>query len=60
MTKYDLAPIVVTACILVVMVAFIMLGWTWGTNRMHDEAVKAGKAEYYLDQDNFKQWRWKP
>ena len=25
----------------------------------HDEAVKAGKAEYYLDENNNKQWRWK-
>ncbi len=24
-----------------------------------DEAVKAGKAEYYLDENNEKQWRWK-
>jgi hypothetical protein len=24
------------------------------------EAVKAGKAEYYLDNDNNRQWRWKP
>ena len=23
------------------------------------EAVKAGKAEYYLDENNNKQWRWK-
>lgn len=24
-----------------------------------ERAVKAGKAEYYLDADNNKQWRWK-
>ena len=23
------------------------------------EAVKAGKAEYYLDETNERQWRWK-
>ena len=27
--------------------------------RWHDEAVKAGKAEYYIDEKNQKQWRWK-
>ncbi len=25
-----------------------------------EAAVKAGKAEYYLDADNNRQWRWKP
>lgn len=25
-----------------------------------DEAVKQGHAEYYLDKDNNKQWRWLP
>ena len=29
------------------------------TRTIHDEAVKAGHAEYYLDKDNEKQWRWK-
>ena len=24
-----------------------------------DEAVKSGHAEYYLDENNNKQWRWK-
>jgi hypothetical protein len=26
----------------------------------HAQAVKAGKAEYYLDENNVRQWRWKP
>jgi uncharacterized membrane-anchored protein YhcB (DUF1043 family) len=25
----------------------------------NDAAVKAGKAEYYLDENNEKKWRWK-
>lgn len=25
-----------------------------------NSAVKAGKAEYYLDAKNERQWRWKP
>lgn len=25
-----------------------------------DEAVKAGKAEYFLNSDNEREWRWKP
>jgi hypothetical protein len=28
-------------------------------NSWHDKAVKSGKAEYYLDENNNKQWRWK-
>lgn len=27
---------------------------------MQEEAVKAGKAEYYLDDKHQRQWRWKP
>lgn len=27
--------------------------------RIEEEAVKAGHAEYYLDQNNQRQWRWK-
>ena len=26
----------------------------------HQEAVDAGKAEYYLDEHHERQWRWKP
>jgi len=26
----------------------------------HDQAVEAGYAEYYLDEDNQRQWRWLP
>jgi len=26
----------------------------------HADAVKAGKAEYYLDEHHERQWRWKP
>ena len=25
----------------------------------HDEAIKQGHAEYYLDENNERQWRWK-
>jgi hypothetical protein len=32
-----------------------LLGWL----NERDNAVKAGKAEYYLDENNVRQWRWK-
>ena len=35
------------------------LGRSCSTQEMQDEAVKAGKAEYYLDSSNTQQWRWK-
>ncbi len=31
-----------------------------GRNEMLDEAVRHYKAEYYLDDNNQRQWRWKP
>jgi hypothetical protein len=36
------------------------IGQASGTGLAHEEAVKAGKAEYYLDANNQRQWRWKP
>jgi hypothetical protein len=30
------------------------------TSEWHQEAVDAGKAEYYLDEHHERQWRWKP
>ncbi len=44
------------ACSILLMVAI-----TGGRSRWvyQDEAVKAGKAEYYLDENNQRQWRWK-
>lgn len=27
---------------------------------MQDEAVRLGKAEYFIDENNQRQWRWKP
>ena len=37
----------------------IAIGFKNGEEATIKEAVKAGKAEYYLDADNNKQWRWK-
>jgi len=41
------------------MAVFLLTG-TWVSERWRTDAVKAGKAEYYLDADNQRQWRWKP
>lgn len=30
-----------------------------GERKAESEAVKAGHAEYYLDSENNRQWRWK-
>lgn len=29
-------------------------------SQLRDKAVEAGHAEYYLDENNERQWRWKP
>lgn len=34
-------------------------GYERGAEDAAENAVKAGKAEYYLDEENKRQWRWK-
>jgi hypothetical protein len=45
-------------------IAVFICGMFYGHSSTLDDwktdAVKAGKAEYYLDKDFNKQWRWKP
>lgn len=36
-----------------------MVGWFEADEHHEDEAVKHGKAEYYLDENNERKWRWK-
>jgi len=56
--------ILVGMCIGFILCAFLfttVLPALWPmTSYARDAAVKAGKAEYYLDADNNRQWRWKP
>ncbi len=35
-------------------------GAVWGWSYHKEHAVKAGHAEYYLDANNDRQWRWLP
>lgn len=52
-----------TAVIAIVLVVGWMIGFVVGfcvaTNEYEKTAVKEDKAEYYLDENNDKQWRWK-
>lgn len=41
-------------------IAGMIIGILLQYSKDQADAVKAGKAEYYLDKDNNKQWRWKP
>jgi hypothetical protein len=54
---FNLITAILIICILGVV---FMLGHSFACISMKNEAVKNGKAEYYLDSDNDKQWRWKP
>lgn len=47
--------------VIMVFICGFLLGRLVGnkTDEFHDEAVKKGKAEYYLDENNERQWRWK-
>ena len=36
------------------------IGNAEGRKNLQDKAVKDGKAEYYLDENHMRQWRWKP
>jgi len=38
----------------------LALGGTVAEDAAKDNAVKTGHAEYYLDKDHNKQWRWLP
>ena len=50
--------------ILVAVILANFIGLAVGAYTMREvddlRAVKAGKAEYYLDESNERQWRWKP
>ena len=51
-------------CILIILMGFgFVLGYIVGESmeqsKMRDNAVKAGYAEYYLDSNFERQWRWK-
>lgn len=45
-------------CVLIV-VGLFFLGGIAGANRVRNEAVKSGVAEYYIGADNDKLFRWK-
>jgi hypothetical protein len=52
-----------TAVIAIVFIVGWIIGFVVGfcvaTNEFEKTAVKQGKAEYYLDENNERQWRWK-
>ena len=56
----DLEVSMIIAIIFIVgwIIGFVV-GFCVATNEYEKTAVKAGKAEYYLDENNNKQWRWK-
>jgi hypothetical protein len=47
-------------CVTIFGVACGFWGFHCGRESLQNEAIKAGKAEFYLDPNNDKQWRWKP
>ena len=50
--------LIITAIIVFGLIIFFV-GVHVGYNTMKNHAVKAGRAEYYLDDNNERQWRWK-
>ncbi len=39
----------------------LLISWFGLTPRnLREQAIEAGKAEYYLDDKHERQWRWKP
>ena len=60
--KYELLSLLAAALL------FIVIGFAFGglvnsllnQGYLQKESVKAGHAEYYLDKDNNRQWRWLP
>ena len=56
--KYTLGNMLVWMAV-TAFVCFV-LGGAAGSYGMQDKAVEKGHAEYYLDDENNKQWRWLP
>lgn len=48
-----------TLIAIIVGVIGFLSGSTFAEKYWKQEAYKHGKAEYYLDQNNERQWRWK-
>lgn len=57
-TLFTAVMIVVWAVVL--LCSSCLVGVAIGEERIKDAAVKSGHAEYYLDEKNERQWRWKP
>jgi len=53
------ALIVIVTCSILSILLTIMITRTTTSEEWREYSVKAGKAEYYLDENNDKQWRWK-
>ena len=51
---------IIGLCVLAFLVCVLLVTITMKLHRAHweDEAVNSGHAEYYLDEDHNKQWRW--
>ena len=57
----DNVPVWMAVLVSFVMIVLTLSFWSGVKNReWHDRAVKAGHAEFYLDKDNNRQWRWLP
>ena len=48
-----------TVFLLVVASVAMLLGLETGRREIRQEAVEAGHAEYYIDDNNDRRWRWK-
>jgi hypothetical protein len=54
------ATLLVSVCASIVFAFGCMAGCDGGRKMIERDAVRAGYAEYYIDADMDKQWRWKP
>lgn len=52
---------VIALIVILILTAFISysVGRSHENDYWQDDLVKSGKAEYYLDKGNVRQWRWK-
>jgi len=51
--------VIITALALVIVFFSFGLGDSCGYGRAIEHAIENGHAEYYLDKDHNRQWRWK-
>lgn len=56
----DLGKVGIILGVIIVLMIIFLLGYGLSSNQQKIKAVESGHAEFYLDKDHNRQWRWNP